>query len=88
MKIPKEVTEVIAKIYNTPIFKSARAIPGDKGITPITIITGIIIIMGAMINKNLSDPLGIKFSLNKRDIKSAIGCNNPNGPHLFGPILV
>ena len=44
--------------------------------------------MGAMMNKNLSDPLGIKFSLNKRDIKSAIGCNNPNGPHLFGPILV
>jgi len=77
MTIPNMVKEVMAAIYNTPIFRSATLAPGPKGITTHTIKAAAKIITGAVMNRALSTAVGTMSSLTRSLIVSASVCAHP-----------
>ena len=58
-----------------------------KGIIPNTTRAGVNISKGARLNKNLSTPFGVIFSLQSSLKASAIVCKTPQNPTLLGPFL-
>jgi hypothetical protein len=82
-----EVRELIANKYKTPTFRSTKEVSLANGITAAIRIKEATIIIGTKVKAIRSAPAGIKSSFVISLKRSAIGCNNPNGPHLLGPIL-
>src|SRR3989338_9198642 len=64
MMMPYTPSEGIARRYNNPALTSASAAPSPNGITAQADSDGASAMMGARMNRNLSDPLGTIISLN------------------------
>ena len=65
---------------------SAITTPSSNGITAQAAKLKPKVSSGARINSILLDEKGIIISLCKSFMASAIGCNRPNAPTMFGPI--
>src|SRR5690349_13613627 len=75
--MPYMPIDVMAKIYNKPALILARTSSGENGMTAHAASAGMIVSMGAKINKSLFAPVGITISFMIALTASAIGCPHP-----------
>ena len=90
-KPPRNIDK-IGNVANTKyikifVLKSINTNSELRGINPKTTGTLIKIKIGARLNKNLSTPFGVIFSLHNNLKASAMVCRTPQKPTLFGPFL-
>ena len=86
--MPMTDIDDIEETKRIPIFKSHIKKCFAKLIGASISIAGIITIKGAKLNRNLSELSGTILSFIISLIVSAVLCNNPHGPTLFGPNLI
>ena len=86
MNIARVDRDVTASTYNTPMFRSARAVFLAKGTTAIMRITGISMAMGTRVKTRRSALAGVVSSLKNSLSMSAMGCSRPKGPQRLGPM--
>ena len=67
------------------ISRPAKVMVPPKGITANMLSAAKIAIIGAMTNSGLSAAAGMRSSLVKDLMPSAMGCKSPKGPTLLGP---
>ncbi|MNJ42745.1 hypothetical protein D3C77_377200 [compost metagenome] len=88
MMMPYTPSELIARMYRMPTFRSDTTQPGAKGITAQAMKASTKLISGARMKTTLSDPDGMTISFSTNLKKSAKDCSRPKGPTTFGPFRI